>query len=258
MSGHSRSDHPDFGEPEFDREVRRAPRIVDMAPWLVVGCGVGVMIFLFVAVLAGLPGTRPGPVAGPAGFSPAWPFGPDAERPTPAGDEVSPTWSPSAAASIPPGGEAATGGPATTAGGPAATATGRTPPAARPAPTTASPTRTRPADPPPRPEVTGRYRVMASFHDSFQGEVLVTNNGPAARQWSVELRFPGNVGRLQTSWVESAPQATLRRSGDRYIFTSTVPLAAGSSVPLRFQFDRSGRGDLPSDCRVNGTRCAGF
>lgn len=99
---------------------------------------------------------------------------------------------------------------------------------------------------------------MASFHDAFQGEVLVANNDRTARHWTVELRFPENVGRLWTYWVESAPQATLRRSGDWYVFTSTAPLAAGASVPLRFHFERQGRGDIPAECRASGTSCTGY
>lgn len=241
MTRHSRPDPA-----EFDEEPRQGPRIVDMAPWLVVGCGVGVMIFLFVAVIAGLPGTRPGAADNQAGFSPAWPFDPDPGRFTPAGPTVGFEPSPTAEVSIPASGE------------PARTPARRTPPAPvtrPPRSQPAAPTSQPAAPPPERSDVTGRYRVMSSYHDSFLGEVLVINRGRTDRQWTVELRFPENVGRLRTAWVESAPQATLRRSADRYIFTSTAPVAAGSSVPLRFHFDRSGRGETPSECRANGTRC---
>lgn len=243
---------------DVDREVPSSPRLVEMAPWVVVGAGVGAMIFLFVAATAGLPTAQsadstPGPI-----LSPVWPFVPDAGQSVGNG-EFAP--GPTAAATAPPlaapTSDPATPPPATPrpgAGAPAPSAP-RPGASAPSAPRTTAVAAPAPA-PPQRVDVTGRYRVMESFHDSFIGEVLVTNDGRAARQWTVELRFPGNVGGLRTSWVESAPQATLRRSGERYFWTSSVPVGAGSAVPLRFHFDRSGGGDTPSECRTNGGRCA--
>lgn len=242
MSGRSDDDIPELGH-----ELRPTPRLLDMAPWLVVGCGVGAMIFLFVAATAGVPGGRPGDAGSRPGLSPAWPFDPDTGRTGALGDG-----SPRPPESVPASSSAAVSG----SPGPSVTAARRGALTTRPAPT-----RTRPgppAGPPPPPPpatVTGRYRVMSSFADSFIGEVLVANNGQSDRQWTVELRFPSNVGGLRTAWVESAPQATLRRSGDRYVFTSTAPVAAGASVPLRFHFDRSGRGETPTECVTSGNRC---
>jgi hypothetical protein len=130
-----------------------------------------------------------------------------------------------------------------------------------------SPARSRPrtipaTDPPetdpPRPppsDVTGRYRVVDSFPDGFIGEVLVRNTSGRDRDWRVELRFPDDGGDLVTSWVESAPQATLSRAGDRFVWSSGVPVAARGSVALRFQF--SGTRDRPASCTVNRTACTG-
>ncbi|WP_328471948.1 cellulose binding domain-containing protein [Actinoplanes sp. NBC_00393] len=117
-----------------------------------------------------------------------------------------------------------------------------TPPAAAPRPT--SP-----------PAVTGEYRVVGTYDAEFIGEVLISNATGRPLDWAVTLRFPSNVGDLRTSWVESAPQATLSQSGQTFTWRSGVPVNAGSSVALRFQFARAGSGDRPSACSVNGTPC---
>jgi hypothetical protein len=134
----------------------------------------------------------------------------------------------------------------------------------RPATVTASPrpartsSRATTAAPPPSPgPVTGRYRVVDSYDNAFIGEVLVANDSGRDSDWRVELRFPAAVGDLITSWVESAPQATLRRSGDSFIWTSGVPVPARGQVALRFHFSRTGSGNLPSACTVNGQGCTG-
>ena len=103
--------------------------------------------------------------------------------------------------------------------------------------------------------VSGRYRVVDSYDDAFIGEVLVTNTSGGNRDWWVELRFPARVEDLITSWVESAPQATLHRSGPAFVWTSRVPVPAGGAVALRFHFSRTGSGDLPSVCTVNEAAC---
>ncbi|GGN41162.1 hypothetical protein FHR83_002921 [Actinoplanes campanulatus] len=152
------------------------------------------------------------------------------------------------------------------ASAPAPSATGSRSPAVRPSfsrlpvrtpstrPSTRPPAVARPSSP--VPTVTGRYRVMAPYDREFIGEVLVTNSGAAPAGWVVELTFPDEVGELRTSWVESAPQATLSRSGDRYIWRSGAPVAVGSSAPLRFQYAHTGTGGRPSSCTVNGTPCS--
>jgi len=130
-------------------------------------------------------------------------------------------------------------------------------PTTRPSPT---PSRTvRPAPTPTAaPVVRGTYHVLntyGTYNGTFIGEVLVSNSSGQDRNWTVTLRFPSNVGRLVTSWVEGAPQATLTTSGATYTWRSGVPVPAGSSVPLRFQFERSSPGDYPSTCTANGTAC---
>lgn len=103
--------------------------------------------------------------------------------------------------------------------------------------------------------MTGRYRVVDSFADGFIGEVLVANTTGAARDWTVRLRFSDDVGALRTSWVEGAPQASLDVAGDTFVWSSGAPVAARSSVALRFHVNRSGTDEQPSACSVNGTTC---
>ncbi|GAA0586313.1 hypothetical protein GCM10010172_84500 [Paractinoplanes ferrugineus] len=120
------------------------------------------------------------------------------------------------------------------------------PPAAVTAPrTTAAPRTVAPTG------VTGTYRVVESYPDSFIGEVLVRNPTGSERSWRVTLSYPGE---LVTSWLESLPQPTLARRGNTYTWTSSVPLAARSSGSLRFHFKLSGSAG-PSGCTVDGSPC---
>ncbi|MCA2217341.1 cellulose-binding protein [Jidongwangia harbinensis] len=151
--------------------------------------------------------------------------------------------------------------PSDTVPRPGTSSAGR-PPAPEPTATTVRPpspppSRGRPAPTrPPAAPVTGRYRVVQSFADGFIGEVLIVNTTARDRNWTARLAFPGNVGALRTSWVESAPQATLGRDGDAFVWTSGAPVAARSRVALRFHFTRSGSGDRPRQCTVSGSACA--
>jgi hypothetical protein len=198
--------------------------------WSVVNIGVGIMIGLFIAAFAlnrpgpPGPGALPAPPPTPAPTVGWRPFVPPADVPT------GPTPVP----------------PTVTSGAGSRTAVH---------PGGAGRETTQPARPAPRSDVTGRYRLMNSYVDSFIGEVLLTNAAAAPRTWTVTLRFPATVGGLRTAWVESAPQATLRRSGPTLTFTGTAPLAARSSVPLRFHFDRTGPDVRPAFCAVDGAPC---
>lgn len=116
------------------------------------------------------------------------------------------------------------------------------------------PTRSHPSRPETAP-VTRLYRVVNAWDDGFIGEVLVVNDSDAPRDWTVVLRFPDNVDRLYTSWVEGAPQATLTRVGRNYVWHSGAPVGARSSVPLRFQFARHDGGNSPAICTADGTAC---
>lgn len=187
--------------------------------------------------------------------------------PAPAALPPAPTFLPPpvlAPAQLPPDPDAVPAGPGSSAAAASTSASARpskqslparTTTTPRPAPSSSRPTTTAPA--PTVGPVTGRYRVLDSYPESFIGEVLIANSAGRDSAWRVELRFPAAVGDLVTAWVEGAPQATLRRSGDTYIWSSGAPVPAGSQVPLRFHFSRSGSGNLPTACTVNGGSCAG-
>lgn len=105
------------------------------------------------------------------------------------------------------------------------------------------------------PDVTGRYRVVDTYRDSFIGEVRVANTASRSRTWTVRLRF-SSTDRLRAFWVEGAPRPALARSGDTFTFTGAAPVAAGKAAPLRFHFDRDGPVPTLTACSVNGTGCS--
>ncbi|MEU5943780.1 hypothetical protein ABZ807_32555 [Micromonospora sp. NPDC047548] len=47
-------------------------------------------------------------------------------------------------------------------------------------------------------------------------------------------------------------------SGGVLTYTSGVDLDGGTSVPLRFHFERTGGNTRPSGCAVDGAGCAGL
>ena len=50
-------------------------------------------------------------------------------------------------------------------------------------------------------------------------------------------------------------RGSIRKRGSTYTWTSSVPLAAGSSGSMRFHFKLSGSAG-PSGCTVNGSACS--
>ncbi|AVT32148.1 MULTISPECIES: cellulose-binding protein [unclassified Plantactinospora] len=217
------------------------PRLLAAAPWIVVLAGVLVMTVLFALAAGYLTGDRRTSGAP----EPAWPFAPGSTpAPVDSGtDPASPSSSPSAAPRT----------PTPTSARP----NGGKPAASRPAPPRTTPARPRPTTSAPKPPepLTGRYRVLADYRDSFIAEVLVRNESGSAQSWTVELRFRHEVDDLRGFWVEGAPRPSVDRDDGRWIFRSGAPLAGGESDPLRFQFERWGDGERPISCTVNGRAC---
>ncbi len=224
--------------------------------WVVVLTGMIVMVFLFVAATGCLSSTGRDTGAPEA----VWPFAPGSTlappvvtgadlttlAPPPATTWQSaptPTWQP---APVTPR--------ESTSNHPTPTLTNK--PSGTLSPSTVSGGSLSPLAALPAAEVTGTYRVIASYGDSFIGEVLITNSTSTGRHWTVELRFPANVGRLRAFWVESARQPAMDRSTTGYTFTSAVSISGRSSVPLRFHFDRTKASDAPPSCTVNGMACS--
>ena len=100
--------------------------------------------------------------------------------------------------------------------------------------------------------MSGHFHVLNSYDDTFIGEVLLTNRTGAGQDWVLTLSYPG---KLRTSWLESLPQPTLVQRGHTFTWRSSVPLAAGSSGRMRFQFDKVNGSEAVGDCTVNGTPC---
>jgi hypothetical protein len=140
---------------------------------------------------------------------------------------------------------------------PAASAGPSRTPVTRPVVTT-TPPRTTPAAPPAPTTVTvsGTYGVDNSFGDSFIGRVALTNGTGSAHGWTATLVFPNNVGSLRTFWVDGQQQPTLQQSGRTFTWTSVVSLSPSQTIQLKFDFNRTGSGDTPSTCRVNGVTCS--
>ncbi|MEH1014999.1 cellulose binding domain-containing protein [Micromonospora sp. CPCC 206060] len=226
------------------RAGRGASGVIAAAPWIVVMLGVGTMIVLLVFAVGAVRGDRrpfdglavdaaPPPTL-PADDGRLTTNGPRADgsaSPTPGRTSARPSVSPSRSPT------------------PRATVSG-TPSRSAPPGILVSPA------PPATPGVTGRYRVLESYRDSFIGEVRVVNTSTTARDWSVRLTFPAEVDRLRTYWVESAAQAAASRAGAAYVFTSGAPLGPGQTAYLRMHFHRSGSTDRPADCTVNGVACS--
>ncbi|MCU7723351.1 hypothetical protein ODJ79_06480 [Actinoplanes sp. KI2] len=125
-------------------------------------------------------------------------------------------------------------------------------PTSRAMPAVITPSRATTTEPARPILVSGHYHVLNSYADNFIGEVLLSNRTGAEQHWTVTLTYPGN---LRTSWLESLPQPTLVQRGHTFTWTSSVPLAAGSSGRLRFQFDKVNGSETPGDCTVNWSAC---
>ncbi len=154
------------------------------------------------------------------------------------------------------------------------------PPTAQPAPRTAAPRPNPPAPevrqpggerpresrtvPPPgvpaspaAASVSGTYRVVDAFPGGFIGEVMVRNGSGQAVRWQVSMQLPDTVTELRSSWVDGTPPPQVRRTGQTVVFTGAQPVPSGGSVPLRFQFARTGSRMTPLTCTVNDVRCGG-
>jgi hypothetical protein len=209
------------------RDQRRKVAVRELLPWLPTVAGVCGLVALLIFAAVQFTAAPEAPIT--AAPQPAPPYLPPYVPPPPPSATIAPVTSTAPSRSV---------------------TASRTRSGPSPSRTTPSPARSS-ARP---PVLTGAYRVVESFGDGFIGEVLIRNASARDLGWRAELRFP-DADRLITSWVESAPQATLTRSGDRFSWSSGVPVPAGGEVALRFHFGRDGTVDRPASCVVNGTTC---
>ncbi|MBM0226718.1 hypothetical protein [Micromonospora sp. ATA51] len=69
----------------------------------------------------------------------------------------------------------------------------------------------------------------------------------------MELLFTGNVKGIQAS-SGSGLSVTSQGNG-WFVLRGTDPLGAGQSAVVQMRFSRTGSGDRPGQCTVNGNAC---
>ncbi|MEU4483008.1 cellulose binding domain-containing protein [Micromonospora sp. NPDC023966] len=207
-----------------------APRALTSVPWIVVLLGVGLAVSLLVVALLALRGEERQPVPAPA---------PPMYLPT-LGVET-PTAAPTAEAAT-----VAATGPATPS------------PSASPSPTAGA---SRSATPRPRAStreaapgaLTARYEATASDRSGFEARLTVVNGSGGGQRWEVELLFAGNVKTIEASSTSGVSVST--EGGGVFVLRGTGALPAGQSATVRLRFGRTGTGDRPGQCTVNGADC---
>lgn len=211
-----------FVRPGARQGARSANAVLASVPWVVVLLGVGLMVVLLLFAVLSFRGSEreAAPVPAPPLYLPTLPA--VSGTPVPSDSPLS----------------AVSGTPSRSAG----------PRVAPPAATSAAQEVRGTGN------LTGRYRVLESYRDSFVAQVVVDNDSARSRDWVVELLFPGNVKDIQASSTGSGVSVT--SSNGHFTLRGTSSLAAGESVTLRLRFDRNGTVNQPSQCTVNGIGCA--
>ncbi|MCW3820716.1 cellulose binding domain-containing protein [Micromonospora sp. DR5-3] len=218
-------------------EEPSAPRLLMSVPWMVVLLGVGLLASLLVIALLAVRDEerRVMPTAG----------APPIYLPTGAAESGSAT--PTEAAPL-------------VAATPTATPTGSPSPSRSVGPSrSVSPTSGAPALAAPAPlvapgAVTARYEAIDSDRRSFAARLTVTNGSGSSQDWTVELAFAGNVKSVEVSSGSGVSASS--RGGGMFVLSGTGALTSGQSVSVQLQFGRTGTGDRPDRCTVNGADCA--
>ncbi|MDG4796750.1 hypothetical protein [Micromonospora sp. WMMD1082] len=235
---------------------RTLPRMIASAPWVVALVGIAVLAVLLVVALLSFRGPER-PTArepGPPMLLPthattdgsAQPGGP-ATAPATSSASATPTRPATPTESVPPTGSAP---PTASSARPADTSAGL-------APSHASGSPSAPAQAPPAGQtgaVSASYRVQDSGDaESFQAQLVVRNGTDRSSDWQVELRFGGGVTGVRAS---SGPgvSVTIRGSG-WYLLSGTGQLGAGAQQSVHLRFTRTGGGEYPAQCTVNGATC---
>ncbi|MFI6333141.1 cellulose binding domain-containing protein [Micromonospora chersina] len=217
------------GGPAGPAEAPAAPRVLASVPWIVVVLGVGLIAGLLVIALLSLRGEERQPVPAPA---------PPMYLPT-LGVDVPTTAPPTGATGTPSG--SATPSPSATASPSADASRSATP---RPS------TSTRAAA---RGAVTARYEATASDRDGFEARLTVVNGSGGGQSWEVQLLFTGNVKTIEASSTSGVSVST--QGSGVFVLRGTGPLPAGQTATVRLRFGRTGAGDQPGQCTVNGAAC---
>jgi hypothetical protein len=96
-----------------------------------------------------------------------------------------------------------------------------------------------------------RYSVSGENSNGFVAGVEVTNPGPEAAAWTVEITYSGNV-RVAQVW-----NATVQKVGNTYRFRANSGAALGASQKAQFGYIASGpRGSSRAvRCTINSRTC---
>ncbi|MDH6466392.1 hypothetical protein M2302_006600 [Micromonospora sp. A200] len=209
--------------------ARSVPAVLASMPWIVVLLGVGLLAVMLVFALLSFRGPEhaAAPEPAPPMYLPRMPavtssVAPPADAPLVAVDAT-----PSRTASATPSPRASTRRPAAT-------------------PTTRAPAAGS-------GRVSADYQATSSDRDSFSARLTVRNTTGGAREWRVELLFTGNVKSIRAS---SDSGLSVRTQGSGwFVLSGTRPLPAGESAVVSMTFGRTGTGDRPGQCTVNGADC---
>ncbi len=94
---------------------------------------------------------------------------------------------------------------------------------------------------------------MASDPGSFQAELVISNGTAGAVGWVVDLRFTSEVTGVRAS---SGPGVSVGIKGAGwYVLSGTGQLAAEAQQTVRLRVSRTGGGEYPAQCTVNGSAC---
>jgi hypothetical protein len=215
--------------PAGKSETGSAPAVLASVPWVVVLLGAGLLTTLLILALLSFRGReQPAPPPPPAlpMYLPTMPAITPSATDAPLA-ATAPTASPSGSAT------------------PSPRATSRRP--------TPSASTTRRPDAASSGSLGARYQVTESDRNSFEASLTVSNGSGRAQDWRVELLFTGNVKGIQAS---SASGVSVTSQGNGwYVLRGTSPLGAGDSTTVDLRFSRSGTGDRPGQCTVNGADC---
>ena len=206
-----------------------APKVVTSVPWVVVLLGTGLLTALVLFTLLSIrgPERQAAPPPAPPMYLPT--IAATTASPTPSDAPlvaVDTTASPTPSSSESPSPKASSPRPSTSATG-AAARTGT---------------------------VAARYQVTRSERDFFEARLTITNGSARSQDWRVELLFTGNVKSIQAS---SASGVSVSNQGSGvFVLRSTSPLASGGTATVQMRLSRTGTGDQPGQCTVNGAACS--
>ncbi|AEB46247.1 MULTISPECIES: hypothetical protein [Micromonospora] len=231
------------GEPTSRRIV---PNVIASAPWVATLVGVAVLALLLVVAMLSFREPEQ-----PAAWSPGPPLVLPQQESTPtttptrgSGPTATPTTVPTRSAPT----RSATSGPSVPPSPNASSARAADEPSASAAPTA------KPSTFLDLGGVEATYQVMTSDPGSFQAELVISNDTAGAVGWVVDLRFTSEVTGVRAS---SGPGVSVGIKGAGwYVLSGTGQLAAEAQQTVRLRVSRTGGGEYPAQCTVNGSACA--